>query len=56
MSTALGQVTGDLWLLAHPRATVPPSPYMRTPSLTQGSALPESEISGNQGQSSGTSL
>lgn len=42
MSTALGQLTSDLWLLAHPRHHCSPSPYIRTPSLTQGSALPES--------------
>lgn len=42
MSTALGQVTSDLWLLAHPRHYCSLSPYIGTPSLTQGSALPES--------------
>lgn len=42
MSTALGQVNSDLWLLAHPWHHCSLSPYIRTPSLTQGSALHES--------------
>lgn len=38
MSAALGQVTGDLWLQAHPLHHCPMRPYLKT----QGSALPES--------------
>lgn len=38
MSTALSQVTGDLWLQARPLHHCPMPPYLRT----QGSALPES--------------
>lgn len=42
MSTALGQVTGDLWLLAHLSTTVRCLSIQGPPSLAQGPALPES--------------
>lgn len=45
MSPALGQVTGDLWLQAHPQHHCPVPPSLKT----QGSALPESSDSRKPG-------